>query len=86
MTLQLLAHLLSKLLQLLLQNVFQFPVSFQLCNAKQEVLERFHASVCVLHFWMILEAVVPVCLVFYGNNDTLHSCKIVKRAGHSKCG
>ena len=82
-TQQLLVHLLSKLLQLFLQDVFQLPVSIQLCNAKEEVLERFHASVCVLHFWVVLEAVVPPCLVFYGHNHPLHKCKVVKQVADS---
>ena len=38
-------HLSPQLLKLLVQDVFQFPVRFQLSYAKQEVLQGLHASI-----------------------------------------
>lgn len=73
--LPMLTNLLPELLQLFLQNVLQLPVSIELCNAKQEVLERLHASVCVLDLWMVLQAIAPLCLVLDGHNYTLHGLK-----------
>lgn len=75
-----LPHLLPELLQLFLQNVLKLPVSIELCDAKQEVLERLHASVCVLHFWMVLQAIELLCLVLYGHNHALHCLQTLSKA------
>lgn len=75
-----LPHLLSQLLQLFLQDIFKLPVSIELGNAKQEVLERLHASVCVLHFWMVLQAIELLCLVLYGHNHALHRLQTLSKA------
>jgi hypothetical protein len=37
--------------------------------------ESLHASVCMLHLWMVLQAVVSLSLVLNGYNDTLNLTK-----------